>query len=211
MRFGIILSTLLLTLFAQAAQAGPGGNPADRTREMSDVMKAIASAPEGGKLSPEQEASNCKRYTELDGYFDYDTIVGTALASVSTKMGKPETTEFKSKFRELIRLIAYPDSGSFFRRAKSSIAPAKVQGVTATVIMESVIEDEDFRNSVRYTWAKQGDTWRITDIAFDNASLVKDYQNQFKRIVDKEGAAGLMKRLNTKHAEEKAKRLVCGN
>lgn len=201
----------LTALFVAFTAAGAAADPAARLAGLAETMKAVAAAPEGGKLSPEQAAANCKRYAEIDGFFDYDAIIGTALSSVKTKLSPKETAEFTAKFRELIRMIAYPDSGKFFKRAKSTIAAAKVTGGAATVVMTSTIEEEDFRNSVRYTWAKQGDTWRITDIAFDDASLVKDYQNQFKRIVDKEGAAGLMKRLTAKYEEEKAKRLVCSN
>jgi ABC-type transporter MlaC component len=38
-------------------------------------------------------------------------------------------------------------------------------------------------------------------VAFDGDSLIKDYQNQFARIVDKEGASGLMKKVDEKRAE----------
>ena len=36
------------------------------------------------------------------------------------------------------------------------------------------------------------------DVAFDGDSLIKDYQNQFARIIDKEGVAGLMKKMDEK-------------
>jgi ABC-type transporter MlaC component len=207
MRLVIALSALFIAFSVGTAQA----NPTDRTHGLADAMKAIVTAPEGGTLTAEQQASNCKRFDELDGFFNYDQIIGTALASVKDKLDAKQYAEFNTKFRELIRMIAYPNSGAFLRRATSTYGAAKISGAKATVDVESSIEEEDFRNSVRYTWAKEGESWRITDIAFDGASLVKDYQNQFKRIVDKEGAAGLLKRLNAKYEEEKSKRLVCGN
>jgi phospholipid transport system substrate-binding protein len=206
MRIVIAAVLALLSVAPGAVRADPAG----RTRDLAETMKTVASAPAGGRLTPGQEAANCKVYLSLDGYFDYDRIIDQALVSVKDSLSAKESAEFTATFRELIRMIAYPDSGKFFRRAKWSVAPAKAQGDKAMVDMETSAEEEDYRSTVRYTWSRQGDTWRITDVAFDGASLVKDYQNQFKRIVEKEGAAGLMKRLQAKSSDEKAKRLVCG-
>ena len=42
---------------------------------------------------------------------------------------------------------------------------------------------------------------RIVDVSFEGDSLVKDYQNQIARVVDKQGGAGLLKVLDEKHAQ----------
>ena len=39
------------------------------------------------------------------------------------------------------------------------------------------------------------------DVAFEGDSLVKDYQNQIARLVDKRGGAGLLQVLDEKYAQ----------
>ena len=69
-----------------------------------------------------------------------------------------------------------------------------------------VLVKEDFEITVTFHWMDSGSDWRIVDVSFDGASLVKDYQNQFGRIIDKEGAKGLLKRMVDRLQEEESKR-----
>ena len=41
---------------------------------------------------------------------------------------------------------------------------------------------------------------KLADLSFDGDSLVRDYQNQFSRIVTKDGAEGLLKKLDQRRA-----------
>ena len=65
-------------------------------------------------------------------------------------------------------------------------------------------EGEDTDSKVTFHWASAAGTWRLYDVSFDNASLVKDYQNQFGRILEKDKAEGLLKKL-AKKLEDKRK------
>ena len=72
--------------------------------------------------------------------------------------------------------------------------------------MEGELVKEDFEITVTFHWMDSGSDWRIVDVSFDGASLVKDYRNQFGRIIDKEGAKGLLKRMVDRLQEEESKR-----
>lgn len=65
------------------------------------------------------------------------------------------------------------------------------------------IPKKDMETTVTFRWVQTGGAWRIVDVDFDGSSLVKDYQNQFGRIIGKEGAAGLQKRIDDRLADER--------
>ena len=106
---------------------------------------------------------------------------------------------------ELIRMVAYPDSGAFLNEAKITIGAAKINGNKADVEMEALLEEEDFETIATYHWHKVKKQWKLFDVSFDGDSLIKDYQNQFGGIIKEKGVKGLVDLLNKRHAKEKAK------
>ena len=135
-------------------------------------------------------------------FFDRERLTGDPVAPHKDKFKPVELEQFRTLFWETIRLIAYPDSGAFFRDAKWTLDDATIQADRADVPLHARLEKEDVTTDLSFHWRAQGDTWLLADVSFDGSSLVKDYQNQFGRILGKEGAAGLLKRLTDRHAEE---------
>jgi phospholipid transport system substrate-binding protein len=45
---------------------------------------------------------------------------------------------------------------------------------------------------------KAGSSWRVQDIVTEGSSLVKNYRQQFTRIIKKDGFPELLKRMKTK-------------
>src|SRR5262249_797541 len=112
---------------------------------------------------------------------------------------------FAKKFRELIRGLSFGDSGDFFRKAQLHFTPARENGELAVVAFDARDPDKDIETRIEFSWAKDGETLRIVDAAFDGTSLIKACQNQFARIVAKEGVNGLLKRMDQRRAEAEKK------
>lgn len=180
---------LLLPLAASAAK-----DPAQaKTEQLVAAFKAVK--PKAG------EAANAKPYKTLDGHIDYDTITARAIEPRAAKFTPAPTAQFQKQFRELIRLQAYPDSGDFFRRAKLTYKPVTAEGGTANVPFRAYVAAEDLETHVTLHWAKAADgSVKMVDVSFDGDSLVRDYQNQFAKVVDKDGVAGLFKKLDERRA-----------
>ena len=123
------------------------------------------------------------------------------IAPRADKLKPEEMATFKTKFRELIRLIAYPNSGNFFRKSTWQLKPEKQQGELLLVAMEVKMPEEDLETVVEFQFAKVGGTLKIEDVLFEGDSLIKDYQNQIAKVVDKSGVAGLLKTLDDRLAE----------
>jgi ABC-type transporter MlaC component len=108
---------------------------------------------------------------------------------------------FKGKFRELIRLIAFPRAGNFFGKAAWSFQPDKPRGELVQVDLKVKLADEDLETEIQFLWARVGGALKIQDVLFEGDSLMKDYQNQLARIVDRDGVPGLFKKLDDRLAE----------
>ncbi len=173
-----------------------------RTRALVEAFKAVKEADEGKPLGDADRQHNEKAFTTLDGFFDQEHLRAAPVAPHHDKLDEAQRKQFGELFWPILRLVAYPDSGSFLREAKYEL---KAKGAT-DVQLTGRLEKEDLDVDVVFHWkAGKDGTLRLADASFDGSSLVKDYQNQFGRILAKKGAAGLIAMLEKKLAEEQKK------
>jgi phospholipid transport system substrate-binding protein len=192
----VAAGSLILIGAATPTWAAPAA--VERTEALIATFKKVKS---GDKLTAADRKANEALFAELDKFMDFEAFTTTPIEPRAAKFSAKQKAEFATKFKDLIRAIAYPDSGTFFRDAKMKIgAPAEKAGATVVPVDASVPKD-DLRTKLEFFWASKGGTLKIADVAFDGDSLIKDYQNQFARIIDKEGVAGLLKKLDEKKAE----------
>jgi phospholipid transport system substrate-binding protein len=151
--------------------------------------------------SPADRAANEKVFTELDGFIDFDSLTVEAIKPRADKFNADQKAEYMKKFRELVRLIAYPDSGDFFKEAQVTFKPVEAKGAVTNVPFNARMAKEDLETDVTLHWVGKGEAAKLIDVSFDGESLVKDYQNQFTRIIDKDGVPGLIKKLDERRGE----------
>ena len=159
----------------------------------------MGTRPSGG--TPPTAVHTHEAFVRLDGFFDYPQLVGDAIAPHEAKLTPAERTRFSETFVKVVRLVAYPDSGAFLAKARLTYQPVKEAGKRRLVVVQAVLEEEDLETDIGFVWASSGKGWRIVDVQVDGASLVTDYANQFGRILEREGAKGLLGRLDAKLAE----------
>ncbi len=196
------LLALGLTTLGLASPAS-AADPLTRTDELVRAFRAVKSAPEGKTLTSAEKQANSAAFTALDAFFDYDRLTGDSIAAHKDKFKPDELARFSTGFRELIRLVAYPKSGSFFEDAKTKLKLGKRRGKAADVEMHARLEKEDFETTVTFSWEESGGALRLVDVSFEGGSLVKDYANQFGRIIGKDGVAGLLKKLESRLTKER--------
>mgnify|MGYP001569520992 CR=1 FL=1 len=203
----IFVSVALVGLMVSTAAAAESG-AAERTDALIAAFKAVKPMPETGELTAADKQANVKAFADLDGFFDYDRLTGDPIEPHKKSLGAAQQRRFREAFRELIRLVAFPNSGTFLSAAKTTVKPAQVNGTSAEVAMHTALPKEDVEIDVLFHWKKSAGAWRIVDVAFDGASLVKDYQNQFGRIITKKGGDGLMDTLEKRLTKERSERKV---
>jgi phospholipid transport system substrate-binding protein len=197
------VTSLLSAAFAVSLLSGTASAAApavERTEAFIATFKKVKSSE---KPTAAEKKANEAVFAELDKFMDFDTLTEKPIEPRAAKFSAKQKTEFTTKFRDLVRRIAYPDSGAFFREAKMKVGePAEKDGATVVPI-DAHLPKDDLRTKLELYWAKKGagGTLRLVDVAFDGDSLIKDYQNQFARLIDKEGVAGTLKKLDEKKAE----------
>ncbi|MCB9525213.1 MAG: ABC transporter substrate-binding protein [Myxococcales bacterium] len=193
----LILITGVPALAAPTADAGKA-----RTTALIAAFKAVERAPAGKALTPAQRAANEGHFKALDALFDRDALLKGALGPNAKALDPAQRARFDADFWWLLRSIAYPDSGAFFERAEHAITRTAVTGAQVDVTVFATLADEDIETEITLHWA--GEPLRLVDASFDGASLAKDYQNQFGRILAKKGAAGLLAVLAERRAKIEA-------
>lgn len=196
---------LPLVLLMGSGLAAAKDAPAARTDKLIVLFKEVR-VPASGEaaLGDADKQANHGTFEKLDAFFDYGRISDAVIAPSKAKLNAEQRGRFASDFRELIRLVAFPRSGEFVRQATLKVGKAKTQGGKVTVEVEGNVPEQDAETTLTFQWEDAGSEWKVSDVSFNGVSVVKDYQNQFARVIAKDGADGFLKKLSTK-LEEKRK------
>ena len=156
-------------------------------------------------LDPEKRGT--EKVPSLDRYFDYDHMVMEPIRPHRRHFSRSQIKRYDAMFRELLSIAPHISSGGALSRLDYTLEGPKLESSKAHVTMDAFDPEEDIETTVIFHWEKKKGVWRIFDVSFDGASLVKDYQNQFGRIIKKEGSDALLKRLEARIAREREKRV----
>lgn len=165
-----------------------------RTR---DLVTAFQRVPARGTANA---AATDRAFADVDAFLDFDTITQEPIRPHLAKLDAGQRSAYAVKFRDIVRLVAYPDSGEFFRTARITFGEPRAGNGGTWVEMTARLKDGQ-ETRIGLLWRTVKGVQRLADLTFDGDSLLRDYQNQFGRILDKEGAAGLLRRLDDKRAE----------
>jgi len=186
--------SLLLVAFGLPVAAGAAPAPEAQARSRA-IVAAFIRVPDA------PGPARTKAFAELDGYFALEELVSAAVAPRAARFSAAELARFKASFLEVLRLVAYAESGAFFRKARVTWGEARAEGEETAVPAKVVVPNEDLTTEVEFRWRRARGALRVVDVAFEGDSLLRDYQNQIARIVDKSGPAGLQKAVDERRAE----------
>jgi len=194
------VSLLLGANIGQAAAPTPKARSAQLI-ELTYQVKTTQDAP----LSKAEQSANEALYKQLDAFIDFEKLTSGPVAPHTKSLSKKQVRTIKALFRKAIRTIAYPKTGGFLQKAELTWGAETITSKTASVDLSLWVESEDLETDITFHWFQTKKGWKIMDMSFDGASLVKDYQNQFGKIIAKEGAASLVKKLEDRLAEAQKK------
>ena len=191
MPFRVPLLVVALSLPMVAAAAPIAEAPA-RSRALVAAFMNVPGTP---------GPARSRAFAELDGYLALEELVSAAVSPRASRFSAKEMARFKESFREVLRLVAYTESGDFFRKSRLTWGTPRAEGAETIVPVKVVVTGEDLETEVAFRWRPIGGVLRVVDVDFEGDSLLRDYQNQIARIVDKSGPAGLQKAVDERHAE----------
>ncbi len=203
MKKTLLTLTALLCLILVAAPATPraetGGPTAELKKAVDEVLAIIVDESISGPGAMKKKLD--KAWEVINIYFADEEMTRRVMAKHWKKRTAEEKKEMTHLFSELLRR-SYLSRLELFEGQEMIYTKERVEGDIAKV--ESHFEYHGERIPLGYSMLKKDGKWMLYDMVIDGVSLIANYRRQFSKIIRKEGYKGLVKRLQTKLAEEEA-------
>ena len=195
-RFLFLIAFLLAcALLAPLAQAG---EPSEVVRKGIHGVLEILGQPE--LKAPEKKAERRNRMRKvIHRHFDFEEMARRSLARAWRKRTPEERAEFIELFSYFMErnyattLESYTNEKVVLGKETSDAEFAKVNTVIITTDKKEV--------AIIYRLHKVGGEWRVYDVVVEGVSLVKNYRDQFRSIIQRSSYANLVKILRAKRDE----------
>jgi phospholipid transport system substrate-binding protein len=182
----IILLSLALSLPAVAA----GDSAQSFVRERQSELTTLVKSNESKKIE-----------SVFDTILDYDALAQGSLRDHWATRSDAEKKEFQEVLKQLVqrtyrknldRTLGY--DVRFDGEAKTA------ESFLVRTVAQNKRNAREEPIAIDYVVHRVGDTWRIRDIVTEGSSLVGNYNQQFNRIIKKDGFGELMKKMRNKLA-----------
>ncbi|MDT8334542.1 MAG: ABC transporter substrate-binding protein [Desulfurivibrionaceae bacterium] len=196
--------SILLVPSGQATAAA-SITPLEQIRE---TVGSILTVMQDKELSgPERRGERRERIMALVQHrFDFAEMSQMTLGRDWKNRTDAEKEEFQHLFAELLkntyigRVDAYSDEKiEYARELFSQNDPYRARVYTNIIKNGRGIP-------INYSLVKKGDEWFVYDVIIEGVSLVRNYRNEFGRILGQEDFAGLVKRMREKIESNEAQR-----
>jgi len=194
------LIVILLALFSVPAFAdkpGPGTAAVKSANEkISDLLKQKVTAG-----SKEEKDLAGKVAGSVRDFLDIDELGKRAMTDQWSKLTAAQQTQFLTTLRELIE-------DNYVKGLRSNLdytvdysgESTDAGNLVVTTQVNTKRHNRPYKIEVDYVLKKDGDKWKAWDIKTDGVGLVENYREQFNKIVDKDGFAGLIAKMKKKQA-----------
>ncbi len=185
--------------FAQNPQAAAQANGATAfLRSRHEAVERILRRP--ARTPADQQRRQRDLLQNLGDLLDYAELSRRSLAQTWDARSEAERTEFLNLLKQLV------ERG--YQKNLEATLEYEIAYVNETVATDGAVTVRTNARSranrrsppvaIDYTMRRVGNTWRVFDITTDGVSLVRNYRNQFSRIVTRDGWPALVTRLRQK-------------
>lgn len=168
----------------------------------TDVVRTKQTALFSLLKQPSSAATQEKIQRLFDEMLDYSGLAKASLAEEWDARTEAERQEFSNILKQLVRK-AYEKNLKktlTFRIdyvGQDAVDSAEVVKTRAT----NQANSRDEPVEIDFKMVKDGGSWKIADIITEGSSLVRNYRNQFTRIIRRDGFPALIKKMNDKLAK----------
>lgn len=189
--------TLYSNMPATAVHAAAGPDPTEQLRPFVDKIVNILTDPE-----LQGDEACIKRREKVMAVarerFDFGEMSKRVLGTQWRKLSDGEQEQFVGLFTTLLE-HAYIGKIEDYSQQKVEFKSQRIKDDRAQV--ETDLIDEDVVIPVSYIMILKGGNWMVYDIVVEGVSLVRNYMEQFKEIIRKDGYASLLKLMEDKIKE----------
>lgn len=172
----------------------------DTVKKTVDSVVHIVTDPEMKKKSNETKRRSSIK-TAISTIFDSQEMSKRTLARHWRDRTPVEQKQFTELFADLLE-NSYVSKIESYNDEKILYTKEAIDGSYAEVKSKVVTARND-EYTLDYRLHKQGDKWMVYDVVIEGVSLVSNYRTQFNKIINSEGYAGLVKKLQAKNDELK--------
>ncbi len=135
----------------------------------------------------------------FDAILDYDALAQGSLKDHWASRTEAERREFQDTLKRLVQRAYRKNldrTADYDVRFEGQTKEA--DSFVVRTVAQSRTNAREEPVSIDYVVHRVGGVYRITDIVTEGSSLVRNYQQQFNRIIKKDGFSELMRRMKTK-------------
>jgi phospholipid transport system substrate-binding protein len=155
-------------------------------------------------VKPKTPASDKQLQTTFDALLDYDALAKDSLGKEWDARSEAERKEFQALLTTLVQSAYTKNIRNTldYNITFTGSQPAKTGGELILTVAKHKTDPRKESIRIDYLVHDVSGKWRVYDIITEGSSLVKNYNNQFRRIISKSGFADLIARMKKKAAEE---------
>jgi phospholipid transport system substrate-binding protein len=187
---GFVLLLLFWRCSAWAAES-----PLNLVRHTTEQAVAVLQNP-SLKDHPQERAE--KFWQIALPVFDTQEIAKRCLGPQWNEITEGQRKEFVQLFIELVKRSYQTTLEHHTSDARFSFDGERTEGDFAEVDTQILAPSQEKPLSVNYRLHQVGDKWLIYDVVAENVSLVRNYRNQFDRILKDSSYEGLVQALKKK-------------
>lgn len=140
--------------------------------------------------------------TAFDALLDYDALAQNSLDMEWGKLSPEQRAEFQDLLKVLVQR-AYTknirDTLNYAVEFRGEVDAAS--GKLVKTVAKHKTDQHREPIAIDYLISNASGKWKVRDIVTEGSSLVSNYRNQFRKIIEKQGYAGLIDKMKKKAAE----------
>lgn len=162
-----------------------------------DAVIHVLEQPAGGPTATKKR--DAKLDQMLGNLLDYEELSRRALGAHWSEHSQQERDRFVDLLKQLVqRSYKQNLQRTLGYRVQYVGGRNGDDGVVVKTVARSRKNPRAPEVSIDYKMHRVGGQWRVYDVITDGVSMIRNYRNQFNRIIDKEGWSGLLKRMQKK-------------
>lgn len=136
----------------------------------------------------------------VNGLLDYDELSKRALANHWGEITPAQQAEFVKTLRELIEknYLKQLQTNLDYDVIYKGETPNGADDASVSTLVKVRTKGKSTDTPIDYKMRKTGDRWLVYDIITDDVSMVKNYRQQFNKIITNEGFDALLKKMRNK-------------
>jgi len=192
------LIVLLITLFAMPSFAGAPGPGTTAVKSANEKISGLLKQKVTAGSKEEKDLAG-KVTGSVRDFLDIDELGKRAMGEQWAKLTPAQQQEFQTTLRELIEANYINGLRSNLDYSIDYSGESTEAGNTiVTTQINTKRHNRPYKIGVDYVVKKEGDKYKAWDVKTDGVGLVENYREQFNKIVEKDGFAGLIAKMKKK-------------